>query len=104
MNSNQQVEPATTNRCSICRQPKLIVKRLDGGTVTGSMMKHRPAVLVCADCAAVNDAHYRESQIRFVNEQITMIDAAIIEHPSMAERFTVTRKEYVRTLAGLEAA
>lgn len=73
-------------RCSQCRQSKPIVKRLPGGFVTGSAMKRRPLVLICADCDPDIAVQYAASQRRHAANMVTMIEGMITETPSLAEK------------------
>lgn len=103
MRTFNQNQLDVNERCSVCRQFKPISKRLAGATITGSM-RHRPAVLVCGDCDDANSEEYRQSQRRFVSEQIALIDQLAIAHPGTAQNFQQIRDGYVRTLQGLGGA
>lgn len=88
-------------RCSVCRQYKLIIKRLKTG-ISGTSHRFRQT-LVCAECDEANTEQYRRSQIRYIGEQIQMIDKIAGEKPDLAGFFTETRAKYAETLALLES-
>ena len=70
-------------KCSICHKHKPIVKTYQGATITGSLMKYRPKVHVCADCDAAQAEQYQVSQKRHAQEQVEMIQQMMAEDPSL---------------------
>lgn len=88
-------------RCSVCHRYKAITKRLKTG-IAGTSHRFRQT-LVCEDCDAANTEQYRRSQIRYIGEQIEMIDRIASEKPDLAGFFTETRAKYADTLALLES-